>query len=69
MIVRRRRKLRGDPGEMQVMGRLAAADQLHEWARTIHKRPPLTEVEGAKWRSSGGSVNHSGASAVGTPYR
>jgi hypothetical protein len=27
-------------------GRLAAADQLHEWARTIRKRPPLREAPG-----------------------
>jgi hypothetical protein len=28
------------------MGKLAAAEQLYEWARTIHKGPPLTEIDG-----------------------
>jgi hypothetical protein len=32
---------------MHAMGKLAAAEQLYEWARTIHKRPPLTEIEGS----------------------
>jgi hypothetical protein len=45
VMTSRRRKARGDPAELHAMGKLAAADQLYEWARTIHKRPPLTEVE------------------------
>jgi hypothetical protein len=44
VMTSRRRKLRGDPAELHAMGKLAAAEQLYEWARTIHKRPPLTEV-------------------------
>jgi hypothetical protein len=46
VITSRRRKARGDPAELHAMGKLAVADQLYEWARTIHKRPPLTEIEG-----------------------
>jgi hypothetical protein len=48
MMTSRRRKLRGDPAELHAMGKLAAAEQLYEWARTIHKRPPLREIEG-RW--------------------
>jgi hypothetical protein len=44
VMTSRRRKLRGDPAELHAMGKLAAAEQLYEWARTIHKRPPLTET-------------------------
>src|SRR6266699_2844958 len=42
LTVLRRRKPRGEPGELHAMGKLAAADQLRDWARTIHKRPRLT---------------------------
>jgi hypothetical protein len=44
VMTSRRRAPRGDPAELHAMGKLAAAEQLYEWARTIHKRPPLTEV-------------------------
>jgi hypothetical protein len=46
VMTSRRRKPRGDPAELHAMGKLAAAEQLYEWARTIHKRPPISEVEG-----------------------
>lgn len=44
LMVSRRRKSRGGPDELQAMGKLVAADQLRQWARTIHKRPPLREA-------------------------
>lgn len=44
-VVRRRRKSRGDPDELYSMGKLAAANKLREWARTIHKRPAINEAD------------------------
>jgi hypothetical protein len=46
VMTSRRRKLLGDPAELRAMGKLAAAEQLYVWARTIHKRPLLTEIDG-----------------------
>jgi uncharacterized C2H2 Zn-finger protein len=43
-MIARRRKSRGEPEELYVRGKLAAVDKLREWARTIHKRPPIGEV-------------------------
>ena len=38
---------RGELDELYARSKLAAADQLHEWARTIHKRPPISESDGS----------------------
>lgn len=39
------RKGRSDADELYALGKLAAADKLREWARTIHRRPPLREAQ------------------------
>ncbi len=44
--MQRRRKLRGDPDEHWAMGMARAAEELRQWARTIHKRPPIAEDDG-----------------------
>jgi len=41
----RRRKLRGDSTEGYAMAMLRAAEMLLEWARTVHKRPPIRESD------------------------
>jgi hypothetical protein len=42
-VYERRRKLRGDSTEGYAMAMLRAAEMLLEWARTVHRRPPLRE--------------------------
>jgi len=44
---RRRKSRRATSVELHAMGKLVAADQMYEWARIIHKRPPLTEDPGS----------------------
>jgi hypothetical protein len=46
-MVRRRRKNRGEHDELYARGKLAAADQLREWARIIHTRSPISESDGS----------------------
>jgi hypothetical protein len=45
-VLRRRRKNRGDADETFAYAVLRIAETLREWARTVHKRPPLAEAGG-----------------------